>query len=173
MLKPCSEKHCLRTFHQVGIKQTYLFEAVAATHCRYMLVLVTQLRPIFATSWTQPARLLCPWNSAGKNTGVDSHSPPRDLPDPGIKPRSLALQADSLLSEPPRKPEDVLNAVKLYVFKWLILCYVHFILVKKKERKKTNSNDYIYFTISTLQWTQNGYEASYVYQTQDKRKLTS
>ena len=26
---------------------------------------------------------------------------PGDLPDPGIKPKSLALQADSLLSEPP------------------------------------------------------------------------
>ena len=26
---------------------------------------------------------------------------PEDLPDPGIKPRSPALQADSLLSEPP------------------------------------------------------------------------
>ena len=29
---------------------------------------------------------------------------PRDLPYPGIKPRSPALQADSLLSEPPGKP---------------------------------------------------------------------
>ena len=28
-------------------------------------------------------------------------SPPGDLLDPGIEPRSLALQADSLLSEPP------------------------------------------------------------------------
>ena len=28
---------------------------------------------------------------------------PRDLPDPGIKPRSPALQADSLPSEPPGK----------------------------------------------------------------------
>ena len=27
-----------------------------------------------------------------------------DLPDPGIKPRSLALQADSLPTEPPEKP---------------------------------------------------------------------
>ena len=27
----------------------------------------------------------------------------RDLPDPGIKSRSLALQVDSLLSEPPGK----------------------------------------------------------------------
>ena len=30
--------------------------------------------------------------------------PPGDLPDPGIKPRSPALQADILPSEPPRKP---------------------------------------------------------------------
>ena len=29
---------------------------------------------------------------------------PGDLPDPGFKPRSPALQADSLPSEPPRKP---------------------------------------------------------------------
>ena len=28
---------------------------------------------------------------------------PEDLPDPGIKPRSPALQADTLLSEPPGK----------------------------------------------------------------------
>ena len=27
-----------------------------------------------------------------------------DLPEPGIKPRSLALQADSLPSEPPGEP---------------------------------------------------------------------
>ena len=31
--------------------------------------------------------------------------PPGDLPDPGIKPGSSALQADSLLSEPPGKPQ--------------------------------------------------------------------
>ena len=29
---------------------------------------------------------------------------PGDLPDPGIKPRCSALQADSLPSEPPGKP---------------------------------------------------------------------
>ena len=31
--------------------------------------------------------------------------PPGDLPDPGVKPRSPALPADSLLSEPPGKPD--------------------------------------------------------------------
>ena len=30
---------------------------------------------------------------------------PGDLPDPGIKPRSPALQADALPSEPPEKPK--------------------------------------------------------------------
>ena len=29
-----------------------------------------------------------------------------DLPDPEIKPRSLVLQANSLLSEPPKKPRE-------------------------------------------------------------------
>ena len=31
---------------------------------------------------------------------------PGDLPDPGIKPRSPALQADTLPSEPPGKPKQ-------------------------------------------------------------------
>ena len=31
-------------------------------------------------------------------------SSPGDLPDPGIEPRSLALQADAFTSEPPGKP---------------------------------------------------------------------
>ena len=53
----------------------------------------------------QPTRLLCPWNSPDKNIGVGCHSLLRgNLPDPGIEPRSLTLQADSLLSEPPGKP---------------------------------------------------------------------
>ena len=29
---------------------------------------------LFATPWTIPARVLCPWNSPSKNTGVGSHS---------------------------------------------------------------------------------------------------
>ena len=57
----------------------------------------------------QSARLLCPWNSPSKNTGVGSSSPsPGDLPDPGIEPQSPALQVDSLQSEPQGKPSSVL-----------------------------------------------------------------
>ena len=33
--------------------------------------------------------------------------PPGDLPNPGIKPRFPALQADSLPSEPPGKPREI------------------------------------------------------------------
>ena len=51
------------------------------------------------------AKLLCPWDFPGKNTGVDSHSLLQEIfqtqgSDPGIKPRSPASQADSFLSQP-------------------------------------------------------------------------
>ena len=49
----------------------------------------------------ETARLLCPWDSPGKKeylSGLPFPSP-GDLPDPGIEPRSPALQTDSLLSE--------------------------------------------------------------------------
>ena len=49
--------------------------------------------------------MVCPWDSPGKNTGVDCHSLLQgNLPDPGIEPRSPALQTDSLPSERPGKP---------------------------------------------------------------------
>ena len=78
---------------------------------------------LFATPWTVATRLLCPWDSPGKNTGVGCHvllqgifwtwqeywsglpcPSPGDLLDPGIEPESPALQADSLPPEPPGKP---------------------------------------------------------------------
>ena len=47
-------------------------------------------------------------DSPGKNTGSGLPCPlPGDLPNPGIKSRSPALQVDSLPCEPPRKPECV------------------------------------------------------------------
>ena len=52
----------------------------------------------------QLARILCSWGSPGKNTGVDCHALLKAIPNPGIDPRSPALQVGSLLSEPPGKP---------------------------------------------------------------------
>ena len=51
------------------------------------------------------ARLLCPWDSPGTNTGVSRHALLQgNFLNPGIKPRSLTLQVDSLPSDPPGKP---------------------------------------------------------------------
>ena len=52
-----------------------------------------------------PARLLCPRDSPGKNTGVGCHAlPPGNLPDPGIEPMSPAapcIAGRFLTTEPP------------------------------------------------------------------------
>ena len=46
------------------------------------------------------------WDSPGKNTRVGCHAFFQGmLPNPGIEPRSPALRVNSLLSEPPGKPE--------------------------------------------------------------------
>ena len=52
----------------------------------------------------QPARLLCPWDSPGKNTAVVTIPSPGDLPDPGIKPDSPILAGRVCAPEPPGKP---------------------------------------------------------------------
>ena len=56
---------------------------------------------------SKPARLLCPGNSLGKNTGVGSLSLFQGIfPTHRLKPRSPTLQVDSLPSEPPGKPKN-------------------------------------------------------------------
>ena len=54
----------------------------------------------------QPTRIFSPWNSPGKNTGVGSHFFSRISSQPRIEPRSPALGADSLPSEPPGRPRS-------------------------------------------------------------------
>ena len=55
----------------------------------------------------QPARLLWPWGFSRQEywSGLPC-PPPGDFPSSGIKPRSPAFQADSLLSELPGKPKN-------------------------------------------------------------------
>ena len=54
-----------------------------------------------------PTRLLCPWGFSKREywNGLPC-LPAWNLPYPGIKPRSPALQADSLPAEPPEKPKS-------------------------------------------------------------------
>ena len=53
------------------------------------------------------SRLLCPWGFSRQEywSGLLC-PPPGHLPDPGMEPRSPALQVDSLPSEPPGKPRS-------------------------------------------------------------------
>ena len=53
----------------------------------------------------QPARLLCPWGFSRQEYWSGLPCPaPRDLPNPGIEPRSPTLQEDSLTTELSGKP---------------------------------------------------------------------
>ena len=73
-----------------------------------VLCLVTQSCPTLCDPMDcKPARLLCPWGFSRQEywSGLPC-PPPGELPNPGIKPRSPALQADSLPSEPQRKPKN-------------------------------------------------------------------
>ena len=69
----------------------------------------------------QPTRLLCPWGFSGQEYWSElSCPPPRDLPHPGIEPRSPALQADSLPFESPGKPKNT-GVGSLSLLQWIVL----------------------------------------------------
>ena len=65
----------------------------------------------------RPHGLYSPWNSPGQNTLLGKLSP-GDLPNPGIKPRSPTLQADSLPAESQRKPKNT-GVGSLSLFQWI------------------------------------------------------
>ena len=79
-----------------------------AQHCKstMSLCLVAQLHLTFF-NLMEPARLLCPWGFSRQEywSGLPCPSP-GDLPNPGIKPRSSTLQADSLPTEPQGSPRN-------------------------------------------------------------------
>ena len=81
---------------------------LTVTHTKYRLAFflvqgkltqlcLTRCNPKHYTVWNSTIH----WNSPWQNTGVEY------LPNPGIKPRSPALHADSLAAEPQGKPFSV------------------------------------------------------------------
>ena len=63
---------------------------------------------LFATPWTVAYQALLSMGFSRQEYWSGSPFPsPGDLPDPGIEPRSPALQADALTSESPGKPDSV------------------------------------------------------------------
>ena len=72
---------------------------------------------LFATPWTVPCQVPPSMGFSRQEywSGLPFPSP-GDLPNPGIKPRSLTMQADSLPSEPPGKPIWPSNSVPRNIF---------------------------------------------------------
>ena len=71
-----------------------------------MKVIAAQYSLTLQIHLLETTRLLCPWDSPGKNTGVGCHALLQgNLPDPRMEPWSPALQADSLPAKPPGKPK--------------------------------------------------------------------
>ena len=87
-------------FHSLGIASSQVSVSVSC------LVMPYCLQP----HGLQPTSLLCPWDFSrqGYWSGLPFPSP-GDLPNPGIEPRSPALQADSLPTELQGKPSDCAN----------------------------------------------------------------
>ena len=69
---------------RLGHRAGHQWDRLAELKVIKVKVLVAQV----VSDSLQPARLLCPWDSPCKNTGVGSS--PGDLPDPGIEPMSLS-----------------------------------------------------------------------------------
>ena len=91
---------------------------------------------LFRPHGLQPARLLCPWTGSSvlcprqKYWSRLPFSSPGDLPDPGIKPTSLALAGGFFTSEPPGKPQYL--AYSVYNFNVHIFHFYKFYLVLLK-----------------------------------------
>ena len=70
----------------------------------------------------RPTRLLCPWNSPGKNTGVGSHSLLQGIfPTHKSNLHLLHWQADPLPLEPPGKPSLFMTHSSIGLDLWLML----------------------------------------------------
>ena len=98
-----------------------------------MYVLVTQ-SCLFATPWTIAcqASLSMEFSRQEYWSGLPSPSP-GDLPDPGIKPRSLALLADSLPSELPGKPQSVCSSRQYSGFLYIWVLYLRFASDRRRD----------------------------------------
>ena len=79
-----------------------------------IIILLSRVR-LFATPWTvahqAPSSMECTRQEYWSGLPFPS---PGDLPDPGIEPRSPALQVDTFPSEPPGIPKKVVPIFSMY-----------------------------------------------------------
>ena len=98
---------------------------------------------LFAILWTIAARLLCPWDSPGNNTGVGCHAFLQGIfPTQGSNPGPLCIlhwQAGSLPLASPRKPDTFISFKK-----WLKhRCHTFFALPIFKVCTESKDDEYL------------------------------
>ena len=117
-LSPC---HLFITYHP------HLSPYLSLSFCISVSATATQsLRPVWLCGalWTTACQALSPWDSLGKSTRAGCCAfPPGDLPHPGIKPGSPALQTDSLLLSSQGGPSLPLSSSYLHLFLFIIYLF--------------------------------------------------
>ena len=81
-----------------------------------VVVLVAQSCPVklFLTPWTVASQTPLSTEFSRQESWSELPFPfPGDLPDPGIEPKSPAVQADSLLTKPPKDHKETTRTDKL------------------------------------------------------------
>ena len=99
---------------------------------------------VFETPWTPPTRLLCPWSSPGKNTGVGCHFFFQGIfPTQGSKLQLLLWQVNSPPLHYLRSPSKVKHNSKFrrswvacYSGSCMYKCVCLCVCVWERERKK-------------------------------------
>ena len=108
------EKTCKRSYFKIEhISYFILYPQIYKVCCWVAQLCPTLLQP--HGLW--PTRLLCPWDSPGKNTGVGCHFLLQGMfPTQGSNPGLLHCR-QSLLSEPPGEPSTGFHTPKNWEFR--------------------------------------------------------
>ena len=112
--------HTQQSFHMVriGFDEQNLCTSKTVCTCIYQSLRVTQSCLILWPQGLQSARLLCPWDSPGKSTGVGCHVLLQGIfPTRGLNLGLLLWQADSLLLSHLESPTKFLLLTYIYVFR--------------------------------------------------------
>ena len=117
-------RHCLPRSASTGsatVPGWPLTSLLTRTHPEVLLVHACYVTSVVSDPWQcyglQPARLLCPWDPPGKNTGVDCHFLLQGIfPTQAWNPHLLHWQVDSLPLRHLGSPASaVFNLIKLSV----------------------------------------------------------
>ena len=113
-------------FYSIGISNIYIqFYNLKSPFYLSEVKLLSRVR-LFATPCTAAHQAALSMGFSRQEYWSGLPFPPlRDVPYPGIEPRSPALQADALASEPPGSP--LFNFTS--VFKWIQCCPPSFIIM--------------------------------------------